>query len=471
MIRVALLAVSVLAVTAGIASAADLHDPNNTFSDLLQLVKNNANQWSGRLRGFAVGIFWLLATIQLVWIMVPLAMRRAEIGELVSELLLFVVKTSFFFSLLTYSVDWGQAIVDSFRHAGATAASVPIILNPGDMFSLAVSLANTVSDIDTLNPVTGMGVMFSALVVLLSFTFIAAFMGVTLIESYIVINASMFFMGFGGAQLTREYALIMLRYAVSVGAKLFVLTLIVGLIMHSARDWQASYHHDSASTWTLVGLALVCAYLTKTIPELIQSLINGVSSGGGSTLGGMAAAGMTLGAAAAATISAKMAAAGLMQGGSGGGISNLINSSLSGGGSGNSAASAMNAMSGSGSSPSTGSASRGSGFSPSGSSSPAPSSSASSGSPGMKSRMANAAHAATAGTARVGGLMSAITVPGMEGAENLSIGPSPVTPLSGETPYFTGDPDPAQETPENVIRPESPDTPTAGGASEETRKN
>jgi len=89
----------------------------------------------------------------------------------------------------------------------------------------------------------------------------------------------------------------------------------------------------------------------------------------------------------------------------------------------------------------------------------------------MKSRMANAAHAATAGTARVGGLISAITVPGMEGAENLSIGPSPVTPLSGEPPYSTGDPDPAQETPENVIRPESTDTLTAGGASEETRKN
>ena len=43
MIRVALLAIVVLAVTAGIASAADLHDPNNTFSDLLE--KDSPGLW------------------------------------------------------------------------------------------------------------------------------------------------------------------------------------------------------------------------------------------------------------------------------------------------------------------------------------------------------------------------------------------------------------------------------------------
>ncbi len=41
----------------------------------------------------------------------------------------------------------------------------------------------------------------------------------------------------------------------------------------------------------MVGLALVCAYLAKTIPELVAGMISGTSMGGGSAIGGMAAAG------------------------------------------------------------------------------------------------------------------------------------------------------------------------------------
>lgn len=437
------------------ALAANLYDASATFSELLDLVRNSANQWSGRLRGFAVWVFWSLATIQIVWTFGPMLMRRAELGEFMSELAMFVVRTALFFSLLTYSVEWGSAIVDSFRHAGAAAAGRSAMLHPGDMFGLAVELGNTVSNVDTWNPATGVGIMFASLIVLLCFTFIAAFMAVTLIESYLVINASMFFMGFGGAQITREYALSMVRYALAVGAKLFVLTLIVGLVMDAAREWQAAYRHDSASTLTLVGLSFLLAYASKTVTELVGSMISGVSPGGGSILGGMAAAGMAFGAAAATTISAKLATSGIMGGASesGGGIANAISSSLSGGGGSNPMGSAMSGMSGGGS-PSSG---PGMGSmpprQPSSSASMAPGGSSPASS--MRTKAAHAAHVATAGAARTGGLLSSIAVPGMEGVENISIGASPhsMPPASAHSP----DSEPVSDTPENVIRPEDED--------------
>lgn len=426
MIRVIVLVVAVLAMSTGIASAADLHDPNNTFSDLLELVRNNASVWSVRLRSFAVQIFWWLAGIQLVLTMAPLVARGPSIRDSF-EVAMFIFKTGVFYSLMIYSVTFGEAIVNSFRHVGAAAAGVPIQINPGDMFSLAVSFANTVSDVDTLNPATGIGIMFSAIVVLVCFVFIATLMAVTLMESYFVINAAMLFMGFGGAEFTREYAISMMKYAIAVGAKLFVITLIVGLIMSSGREWQASYHHDSVSTWTLVGLAFMCAIFTKTIMDRVESLITGVSPGGGAVIGGMAAAGMAFGAAAAATISSKMASMGVMSGGSGG-VSNLM-----GMGSG-AASSAMNAMSGGSSS---GNAPR--------------STPPSSGGMNFKQKMAHAAHAATSGAVRMSGFVNSISVPGMEGAEQTSIGPSPIGPGSSDAPS-------ASDTPENVIRPDL-DTP------------
>jgi type IV secretion system protein TrbL len=444
----------------------NLEDPARTFSGLLDLIRNNANQWSSRLQGYARQLFWGLAIIQFVWTFHSYVFKQADMGEFLGELVRFVMIIGFFATLLIFSVQWAEAIVNSFRQAGATAAGVGMQLAPGDMFSLGVELAYTVSDVNTLNPGVGLSVAAAAVIILLCYTFIAAFMALTLVESYIVINASVLFMGFGGSQWTREYAISMLRYALSVGAKLFVLTLIVGLIMESARDWQAAYRHDNTSMWTMVGLALVCALLSKTIPDLIQSLINGVSTGGGGVLGGMAAAGMAFAAGAMATMHSTMGSGGML-GGAGKSVADLLKSS--GGTPGSSGGSSMNSMMGGGSS--GGASPRSSGPSPrvggGGTSSsptpgPAPSGSgatssatsaasgAALGSTSEGPSAATMAHAAAELGIKTFGAASSMAVPGMEGSESLSVGPPPSPP---ETPDLGGMSE-SLETPDNIIRPE-----------------
>ena len=315
------------------ASAADLHDPSGTFTGLLDLVKNSAAKWDNNLRGYANTLFWLLASIQFVWTFMPLVFRQADFGEIVGELLRFILVIGFFYALLLFSAEWADKVVDSFRTAGASAAGLgkSYYIRPGEIFGKAIELSETISDVETLNPLTAAMVALSGLVVILCFGFIAAFMGLTLIESYVVINASVLFMGFGASQWTREYSLAIVRYAVSVGAKLFVLTLIIGLIMDSAKTWQAAYKHDNASMWTMVGLALVCACLAKTIPEIIAGIISGTSMGGGSVIGGMAAAGAAGATAAIATLATPAATAALGSSSGGGGLAAAINSSFAGG--------------------------------------------------------------------------------------------------------------------------------------------
>lgn len=266
---------------------------------------------------------------------------------------------------------------------GGQAAGYGKALKPGDIFGVAVELADTIGNVETWNPLTAFMVSLAGIIVLLCFAFIAAFMGLTIIESYIVINASVLFMGFGASQWTREFALAVVRYAVSVGAKLFILTLLVGLIVDSAKTWQAAYNNDSASMWTMIGLALACAYFAKTIPEMIAGLIAGTSSGGGSSIGGMAAAAAAGAAAAVATIAtagaaAPAAAAAAGTGASGaatGGLARAINASMAGG---SGAGAASSAASGATSAGSTiGGASSASGGAASGASNAAKSASAS----------------------------------------------------------------------------------------------
>lgn len=438
----ALLLVAVCASPA--FAAADLHDPTRSFEGLLDLIRQSSGAWNARLRGYAEALFWSLATISMVLHFFPLMFKQPDFGGLFAEAIKFIGVTGAFYMLLISSVPIAEGIISSFRQAGAAAAGVGVQLHPGEMFGVGVELAKTVTDVQMFNPVTAGTVTFSAIIILMCFAFIAAFMQLTLIESYVVINASVLLLGMGGSPLTREYAIAQLKYALAVGVKLFILTLFVGLVMEAARSWQIAYRHDETSLLTLAGLAFVGAYLSKTITEKMDALILGVSTGGGSVLGGMAAAGVA---------GALMAKAQLPALSSIGGVGQAIKDSISSfrGGGGGGSASMMNSGGGGGGSGGPSSKVGGGGFSArpsppptSGSSGQGPGASSTSGtsspSQGARGMVRSAAAAVIQGT----GAVADLVVPGMEGVAS-TLSPNPQPPVDGGA-------GPVPETPENIIR-------------------
>ncbi|NBO65596.1 MAG: hypothetical protein EBU88_12280, partial [Acidobacteria bacterium] len=100
------------------------------------------------------------------------------------------------------------------------------------IFSLAVFRQKNIFRIRSLtifNPQDAIISGICAIVILVCFGLMAANMIEALIESYIVISAGVIMMGFGGSHWTNDYAKKLLIYAVSVGAKLFLIQLMVGL--------------------------------------------------------------------------------------------------------------------------------------------------------------------------------------------------------------------------------------------------
>lgn len=515
-------AVLLLSATSAMAAGVDLAQSNTSMNSLLRLIQNASNQWAPRLHDYALWLLGCLAVIQLVWTFAPLVMRGAELGDILHELVKFILVIGFFYAMLDHATEWGGTIVNSFRQAGAHAAGLGSAeLMPGDMFSTAVGFSRQVltAGVSMFSPITSVVVAVSALIVLMCFTFIAALVFVTLVEAYVIINAAVLFMGFGGSQWTREYALAPIRYAVAVGAKLFVLTLIVGLIMQVSAEWSAAYTNDEASLMTLVGLSLVCAYLTKTIPELIGGMINGTSMGGGSAIGGMAAAGAAGAAAAIATVATAGAAApaagalgaagtgGGAASAAGGGLASALNASMAGGstaggigGATGVGSAGIGASTGGGSGATAKAAgSRVGGGAASGSANPvsaaASSASQESGS-GLKQAAKQAGKAAKGGDDDMGqqavaqqrqmtpkegtggngkavaqgaevatralGVLGAISVPGMESSHGLSLGgtgsPPPVP--GGDSPTPDDGAEPTAQAESNVIRPASDTTST-----------
>ena len=296
-----------LLLVAGSAVAqTDLTSPDASFDGLLQLIQQQSGQWAGKLRGYAYAMFMGLAVIQFTWSMGQLVFKGADMGEILGELVRQIMVIGFWLAFLAFSVDWCSAIVNSFRQAAASASGTGESgLIPSDMFGLGVEMATVMGQTgmdNLLNPGAMLGIAFATALVLGCFAFIAALMAVALVESFFVINAGVLFMGFAGSSWTRDTALAFVKYSISVGAKLFVLTLLAGVVLSSAKSWAAAYDNSNASMWTLVGLAIVCAYMCKTVPDLIQALINGSSVSGGGAMGSMAAAGAAFGMAAAASI-------------------------------------------------------------------------------------------------------------------------------------------------------------------------
>lgn len=511
-------AVLLLSATSAMAAGVDLAQSNTSMNSLLRLIQNASNQWAPRLHDYALWLLGCLAVIQLVWTFAPLVMRGAELGDILHELVKFILVIGFFYAMLDHATEWGGAIVNSFRQAGAHAAGLGSAeLMPGDMFSTAVDFSRQVltAGVSMFSPITSVVVAVSALIVLMCFTFIAALVFVTLVEAYVIINAAVLFMGFGGSQWTREYALAPIRYAVAVGAKLFVLTLIVGLIMQVSAEWSAAYTNDEASLMTLVGLSLVCAYLTKTIPELIGGMISGTSMGGGSAIGGMAAAGAAAAIATVATAGAAAPAAGALgaagTGGgaasaAGGGLASALNASMAGGstaggigGATGVGSAGIGASTGGGSGAAAKAAgSRVGGGAASGSANPvsaAASPANQEAGSGLKQAAKQAGKAAKGGdddmdqqavaqqrqmtpkegtggngkavaqgaevATRALGVLGAISVPGMESSHGLSLGGTGSPPVpGGDSPAPDDGAEPTAQAESNIIRPTSDTTST-----------
>jgi type IV secretion system protein TrbL len=266
----------------------------NALDKIVTVYQQNASKWESTLSNYALTLFWILAAIEFgVWA-IGIAFRNVDLGEFLGELTKQILFIGFFLALLTNSSSWAKAIIDSFRQAAnqaAQSAGGTSNISPSDIFAVGLLIANKVADQASIfAPGASVGLIIFALVLIVCFALIAAFMVLALVESYVIISAGVLLMGFGGSRWTKDYALKTLIYAVSVGAKLFILQLLVALGQQIFTRLAQAFEANSSDVFVVVGSAIVMLALVKIIPDMIQALINGASTGstGGVLLGSAA---------------------------------------------------------------------------------------------------------------------------------------------------------------------------------------
>ncbi len=276
---------------------------NNNFLDpILSQYATNSSAWEAPLRGFATQVFWLLVLIDFAWGGIELLMNKGDLGDWMLNLAKQLVVIGFFFALITHSSQWANAIIQSFRLAGDAANNIGTGgLGPSDIFDSGVNIVATLFKslrIDRL--ADSIAIVFAGILMLISFALIAALQVVVLVESYIFTYAGIIFLGFGGSRFTRTIAQRFLFSIIAVGAKLFVLQLIVGLAVVMVHQWEAQVRSsqgliDLAVLMRITGGAVVFLALAKMIPEMVQGMLNGASYSSGAAMLQSSMAGMHVG--------------------------------------------------------------------------------------------------------------------------------------------------------------------------------
>jgi len=275
------------------------------LNQLVQAFQANAASWQAVLKADAIDLFWLLVAIDFVFTAIRLVFRGADFSEWLGEVVQQILYIGFFYALLTNSATWATAIVDSMRQAANQASAAgggSINLSPADVFGIGVNIGQSVmGKISIFTPGASAGLIIAGVVIVCCFAVIAAWMILALVESYIVISAGVLFMGFGGSRWTKDIAITIIRYALSVGTKLFVMQLLVGIGESMMVNWLTQFTNVDATTLcVMIGCSIVMVALVMVLPALVQGLMNGASVGHGGAM--TAAAAMVGGGTAGALL-------------------------------------------------------------------------------------------------------------------------------------------------------------------------
>ena len=313
------------------AQVPDTGQSNMVFTTYAQA----ATQWITVAQGYAKTLFGLLAVIDFSWTAGMLALEGHELNTYIARIIRKLMTISFFAIILANGTYWMGAISASFIKIGQAASGTNVVTPAqiiGDGFAMAGSLLQWATTSATTIGITSFApavpVLFALIVaifLLAGYAIVAINFVVTTIEGFVVIGAGYIFLGFGGSQWTRPYVERYIALAVSLGARLMILYMIVGLGHTFATQWLNTLNNMTTldvlanpkdAFLNMCGIlcgAATYAGVAVMAPRLVGSIMSGSLSFSGNealSMGSGAALGAAAVLAAVPTGGGSLAAAG-----------------------------------------------------------------------------------------------------------------------------------------------------------------
>jgi len=323
-----LFADAALAQTPPPVTAADTN-----FQGIQDRFRTVTTAWMGAIQAFAIRLFYILMTIDLLWLFIKIVLTGSDMTKVVAELSKRVIIFGLFIFLIQNNGFVPEIIagfVQLSQEMVSAGGGTPIAggVQPGDVFALGLRTAGDVSfDVGLFDVGTALFLLLASAFIVICFALIAARLMLAFIETYFVSVIGVFMLAFGGLEQSRQLAQKFIFYAISAGVKLFLMLMIVGVAQQVILDITAGFQWTTTfEAYIMMGVSVVSLILAGKVPEMAQSIINGVSAGNSGGLMGaaMIGAGVVAGGAVAAGAAAGAgggAAAGGASSGAGGAAS------------------------------------------------------------------------------------------------------------------------------------------------------
>jgi type IV secretion system protein TrbL len=278
------------------------------LNDVTNRFLTQSATWGATITTYATWLFWVLATISMVWTFGMMALRKADIAEFFAEFIRFTVTTGFFWWLLSNGPTMAMAIINSLRQIGATAGGIANTLTPSTPISIGFDIVKKAfTGLSWVHPIDNLAIVLVSAAVVVCMAVVAANVLIALVTAWTMAYAGTFILGFGGARWTSDMAISYFKAMLGIGLELMTMTLLVGIATSVIDGFYNQL--DGSSVYELLLVFCVCAVLAlliNKIPGRVAALSgggSGASVGAGSVLGAAA-----MGAAAVATAGAALAA-------------------------------------------------------------------------------------------------------------------------------------------------------------------
>jgi type IV secretion system protein TrbL len=266
---------------------------------LLGKYKSVGQTWAITIVNAATNLFWVLATISLAWTCISMAIKQADLVEIVAELCRFIMVTGLFYWLLMNGPTFANDIVNSLRQVGGEAAGTGESIYPGKLINLGMQVfQQEMLQINILLPAaTGIPAAI-ALIILIICALIAVNMILLLCAAWIVLYAGLIFLGFGGCRWTSDMAINYYRTVLGVGVSLMTMQLIIGIGIQFLQQLVASTgkNPDAGQVAIIMCATIILGVISHRLPHMVAGMVLGGGHNG--AIGGVGvmtllAAGMT----------------------------------------------------------------------------------------------------------------------------------------------------------------------------------
>ncbi|WP_031485857.1 P-type conjugative transfer protein TrbL [Maridesulfovibrio frigidus] len=271
-----------IAVTASAQEA----QPNGPITGILSQIAvqfhAKASQWSERLTHYALSLFKLLLTLDVCFLGIKSALKRTQLQDVIAEFIMLFLYAGIMLLILTHYTEWTNMMIRGLSGVGEELGAPPA--TAGSVFIAGIQIFDILLNSINYNVAKAIGIILIAIAICITFSLIAAQVIVIKCEGYIILNAGIILLGFGGSKITKDYAVNFIKYACSVAMKLFSIQLLLSLSI----EFIASFRNTEATfsqTLVILGASIIILVLAMTIPDIISGLINGplTTSGGALT--------------------------------------------------------------------------------------------------------------------------------------------------------------------------------------------